>query len=97
MQSLSLPEDADKDGIEANFADGVLTVTIPRDKEKSRDHTRRIEVREAASNQIESDTGKQETLMQPDAQDEASDQGNHQQQEETKQEEQERSQQSEPA
>lgn len=29
-RSFSLPEDADRDKIEANYADGVVTVTIPK-------------------------------------------------------------------
>lgn len=30
QRTLSLPEDAEQDGIEAKFSKGVLTVTLPR-------------------------------------------------------------------
>lgn len=41
---LSLPEDADQDGIKATFKNGVLTVTLPR-KTLPKTETRRIEVK----------------------------------------------------
>jgi HSP20 family protein len=43
-QVLALPEDVDKDNISASFSSGVLTVSIPRDREKLSDRRRRIEV-----------------------------------------------------
>lgn len=44
---LTLPEDADREGVEAAFRKGVLTVTIPR-KESPKEPARKIEVRKAA-------------------------------------------------
>jgi HSP20 family protein len=43
-RSFRLPEDAVEDKIDARFADGVLTVSIPRDQDRSRIESRRIEV-----------------------------------------------------
>jgi HSP20 family protein len=43
---LSLPEDADQDGIEANFKKGVLTVTLPK-KPMPKSNVRQIEVKSA--------------------------------------------------
>jgi HSP20 family protein len=48
QRSFRLPEDAIEEGINARFADGVLTVSIPRDVKRSRAASRRIEVREAS-------------------------------------------------
>jgi len=42
-RTLSLPQDADQDNIEANFANGVLTITIPR-LESQDTQARRIEI-----------------------------------------------------
>ena len=44
---LTLPEDTDRDDVEATFRDGVLTVTIPR-KEIPKRNAKRIEVKKAA-------------------------------------------------
>lgn len=41
---LNLPEDADADGIAANFQNGVMTLTVPR-KAAARPETRMIEVK----------------------------------------------------
>ena len=43
---LSLPEDADQDGIEATFKKGVLTVTLPK-KSMPKSGVRQIEVKSA--------------------------------------------------
>ena len=43
---LSLPEDADQDGIEATFKKGVLTVTLPK-KSIPKSGVRQIEVKSA--------------------------------------------------
>jgi HSP20 family protein len=45
-QALSLPEDANRDTISADFSDGVLSVRIARDAALQRDRVRRIEVGE---------------------------------------------------
>jgi HSP20 family protein len=42
---LSLPDDIDRERISANFANGVLTLTIPRDAEVRKDQVRKIEVK----------------------------------------------------
>ena len=47
QRSFQLPEDAIEENISARFADGVLTVTIPRDEKRARAASRRIEVRDA--------------------------------------------------
>lgn len=45
---LSLPKDADEDGIEARFRNGVLTVTVPRrETVESKDKPKLIEVKKA--------------------------------------------------
>jgi HSP20 family protein len=41
---LSLPEDADKEGIEANFNNGVLRITVPRTAAERSQQTRQINV-----------------------------------------------------
>ena len=43
---MSLPEDADQNGIEATFRKGVLTVTLPK-KSMPKSGARQIEVRSA--------------------------------------------------
>lgn len=43
---LSLPEDADQDGVEASFSKGILTVTLPR-KALPKSDVKRIEVKSA--------------------------------------------------
>jgi HSP20 family protein len=43
---LSLPEDADQEGVSATFKNGVLTVTMPR-KAASQANVRRIEIQNA--------------------------------------------------
>ncbi len=48
QQALSLPEDASRDDISADFRDGVLTVKVPRNAELQRDRVRQIEVTERA-------------------------------------------------
>ncbi len=48
-RAFQLPDDAVEDGINARFADGVLTVTIPRDRERSRIASRRIRIEDASS------------------------------------------------
>ena len=48
QRSFRLPEDAIEENINARFADGVLTVTIPRDESRSRVDSRRIEVQHAS-------------------------------------------------
>ena len=52
-RALSLPEGVNADAIEANFADGVLTVRIPKPEERK---PRRIEIKGSHGN------GKPETL-----------------------------------
>jgi HSP20 family protein len=47
-RSFRLPEDALEDQVNARFADGILTVTIPRDETSSRVASRRIEVQHAS-------------------------------------------------
>lgn len=47
-RAFRLPDDADEDSINARFADGVLTVTVPRDEEKSRVTSRRIQIEDAS-------------------------------------------------
>ena len=47
-QAMTLPDDAKRDEISAEFADGVLHVSIPRDPEHGKDRTLRIEVRESS-------------------------------------------------
>lgn len=48
QRSFRLPEDALEDQINARFADGVLTVSIPRDESRARVDSRRIEVKPVA-------------------------------------------------
>jgi HSP20 family protein len=48
QRSFRLPDDAIEDRINARFADGVLTVSIPRDENQSRMASRRIEVQHAS-------------------------------------------------
>ncbi len=43
---LSLPEDADQEGVSATFKNGVLTVTMPR-KAASQAHVKQIEIQSA--------------------------------------------------
>ena len=43
---LSLPEDADQEGVSATFKNGVLTVTMPR-KAAPQANVRRIEIQHA--------------------------------------------------
>jgi HSP20 family protein len=43
---LSLPEDADQEGVSATFKNGVLTVTMPR-KAAPAAHVRQIEIQHA--------------------------------------------------
>ena len=47
-QAMTLPDDAVRDEISAEFADGVLHVSIPRDPEHGQNRTLRIEVRESS-------------------------------------------------
>lgn len=47
QRQLTLPEDADKDGITASFDNGIMTVTIPR-VESAAPKTKHIEVKTAA-------------------------------------------------
>ena len=44
MDSMSLPEDADQDGVTATFKKGILTVTMPR-KTLPKADVKRIEVK----------------------------------------------------
>ena len=46
QRTLSLPEDADRDGIQAAFKKGVLTITVPR-RALPKSDVRRIEVKSA--------------------------------------------------
>ena len=48
QRSFRLPDDAIEDKVNARFADGVLTVSIPRDESQSRMAGRRIEVQHAS-------------------------------------------------
>lgn len=48
-RAFQLPDDAVEDRINARFADGVLTVTVPRDQNKSRIAPRRIRIEDASS------------------------------------------------
>ena len=48
QRSFRLPDDAIEDQINARFADGILTVSIPRDESESRMAGRRIEVQHAS-------------------------------------------------
>lgn len=48
QRSFRLPDDAVEDRINARFADGVLTVSVPRDESQSRMAGRRIEVQHAS-------------------------------------------------
>lgn len=48
-RAFQLPDDAVEDRINARFADGVLTVTIPRDEERSRIASRRIQIEDASA------------------------------------------------
>lgn len=48
-RAFQLPDDAVEDRINARFADGVLTVTVPRDRDKSRIASRRIRIEDASS------------------------------------------------
>lgn len=43
-RAFRLPEDVRQDEIRANFSDGVLTVSVPRDESRLQAQTRRIEV-----------------------------------------------------
>lgn len=43
---LSLPEDADRDGIDASYRNGVMTITIPRKEDKKKE-VKKIEVKNA--------------------------------------------------
>jgi HSP20 family protein len=43
QRTLSLPEDADQEGIKASFKQGVLTVTLPR-KALPKPDTKKIEI-----------------------------------------------------
>ena len=43
---LSLPEDADQDGVKATFKKGVLTITLPR-KALPESNVKQIEVKSA--------------------------------------------------
>jgi HSP20 family protein len=62
QRSFRLPEDAIEEGINARFADGVLTVSIPRDENRSRAASRRIEVREGSRGEtIQHASGDRET------------------------------------
>jgi HSP20 family protein len=59
-RSFALPRDVEQDRIEANFENGVLTVTIPK-SEKSR--RRRIEVRNGGGQkQVEGGTRQEQAL-----------------------------------
>jgi HSP20 family protein len=44
-QRLTLPDDANDEAIEAEFADGILTVRIPRDEDRKNSRVRRVEVK----------------------------------------------------
>ena len=46
-RTLSLPEDADRDAIDASFKDGILTITMPR-KAAVHSEGRHIDIHEAA-------------------------------------------------
>jgi HSP20 family protein len=48
QRSFRLPDDAIEDKINARFADGVLTVSVPRDEGQSRMAGRRIEVQHSS-------------------------------------------------
>jgi HSP20 family protein len=48
-RAFQLPDDAVEDRVNARFADGVLTVTIPRDEEQTRVSSRRIQIEDASS------------------------------------------------
>jgi HSP20 family protein len=48
QRAFRLPDDALREDIEAHFADGVLTLRIPRDASKRQPASRRIEVRRGA-------------------------------------------------
>lgn len=49
QRSFRLPDDAIEDQVSARFADGVLTVSIPRDERQSRMAGRRIEVQHSST------------------------------------------------
>lgn len=44
-QTLSLPDDVDRDKISAGVADGVLTVTLPKIRKEEQKVSRQIEIR----------------------------------------------------
>lgn len=50
-RSFSLPEDVRQEEIRAEFRDGVLTLSLPRDESKRRSQVRRIEVQRGMSEQ----------------------------------------------
>lgn len=54
QRAFRLPEDAVRDGIGAQFGDGVLTVTVPRAASQRESQARRIEVQKSAPQGIES-------------------------------------------
>jgi HSP20 family protein len=65
QRSFRLPEDAIEENINARFADGVLTVTIPRDEKRARAASRRIEIRDAPRGEtIQHASGDRETDVQ---------------------------------
>jgi HSP20 family protein len=65
QRSFRLPDDAIEEGINARFADGVLTVSIPRDESGARMASRRIEVREASGGEtLQHASGDAETRKQ---------------------------------
>jgi len=71
QRSFRLPEDAIEEDINARFADGVLTVTIPRDADRSRAASRRIEVSDASRGEtIQHAPGDAETDRQASGSDE---------------------------
>ena len=47
QRTLSLPEDASRDNIDASFKNGVLTITCPR-KAVAQTPTKRIDIKRAA-------------------------------------------------
>lgn len=53
QRAFRLPEDAVPDNVQAQFSDGVLTITVPRDESRRQSRARRIEVQSGAQQGIE--------------------------------------------
>jgi HSP20 family protein len=60
-RSIALPEDADQDGIEAEYKNGFLTIQVPRRKQPATKQAKRLQIRNTGQSQGQSTQTPQQT------------------------------------